>query len=474
MTARTGGLARPLALALAALAPVAASAAGFDVPENGALMLARGGTAVSGFGNAYALQFNPAGMSTIEGLDVRIDARLVNHAVSFQRDAADMSYAAVANSGGVFVGPAVEVAYRLKNVLDGRLSIGLGVWGPPGVGKYAYPDPEAMTRAGKQSADVKDATPQRYGLIESNILILYPSLGASWKFSDLVSVGVTLQDAIATVSFSQSIAAQSLNGTEDTTFDAIVKLHVSDSFAPTGVLGVALTPSEHLRIGASFRPQVAIKGTGTMDVALPEIAKALGYKVVGAGTATLALNLQPVAHLGAAWVDDRFSVSGELTYEGWHTNQKMVLTPDVEIQQGTNEPVKLAAIDIDKKWKDSMGARLGGSFTVLEYEPKKPMLELHAGALFESNAIPAAYQAIDFVTGDRVAGSLGASFHWNGFAFTAAGMLYKPVSLTVTDSKVARAAAEVESPPVIVGNGTYTSKVWVAAFGLAYSGLGGK
>jgi hypothetical protein len=43
------------------------------------------------------------------------------------------------------------------------------------------------------------------------------------------------------------------------------------------------------------------------------------------------------------------------------------------------------------------------------------------------------------------------------------------VTLTVADSEVRRSSSDTEQPPVVVGNGTYTSNIWVAAVGLAYT-----
>lgn len=471
-----------VASAVAVAVPQVAKAAGFDIPENGAVILSRGGTAVSSFGTAYALQFNPAGLTGIDGLDVRIDGRLVSQGVTFERaPSGNSSWDAVSNSAGLFFGPSVAIGYSSRKLFDGRLGLGLGVWGPPGVGKYAYPDPAAVAKGAcldpsqpdvPQSACINVATGQRYTLIDQNILIMFPSVGASWKFTDRLSVGVTLQDAITLLQLRQSIAAVSLGGLEDSTFDATIKLDLKDTMRPTGILGVAFSPTEHLRIGASFRPQVNIEASGKMDIGLPAAAAALNTKVVG-DTASLKLQLPPVVKVGATWIENRWSASAELTYEGWSALDKMVLSPDVKIQKGTEEPEAIAPIEIHKEWKDAFGARIGGSFTALEWEPKKPMLELHAGALYAANTIPSSTQAIDFVTGDHLAGSLGATFHTGGgLAFTLGGMVYAPVKLEVTDSTVARAAAEPESPPVIVGNGTYQSTVWIATFGVAYTGLG--
>jgi long-subunit fatty acid transport protein len=451
-------IASTAALALAVAGK--ASAAGFDIPENGAVPLARGGTAVSSFGTAYALQYNPAGITSIEGLDVRVDGRFVQHDVSFQRSGGD--YDKVSNSAGVFFAPAVEVAYRSPKLLDGRLALGLGVWGPPGVGKYAYPDPQALASKGYESADLKAMAPQRYMLVDQDIFIGFPSAGAAWRFSDAFSAGLVLHGATSNVNLRQSIAAKSLGGTEDTSLDALVSVKVKQAFAPSATLGLSWTPDEHWRVGASYRLPVDVDAKGTMDIALSEVGKKVA--TVSGNGARLQLTLPAVARAGATYLGSGWSASGELLWEGWSALDQMTLTPDVSITEGGKDPKKVDPLAIEKKWKDAYGARLGGSWRAHD------LVELHAGALFETNAIPSSTQAVDFVSGDRLGGSLGTTLTLGrGFSLSLGGMVYKPVSLTVTDSKVHRASADTEEPPVIVGNGTYTSNVWVAAVGLGYT-----
>ncbi len=476
-TAPVRGPASWLALALIALAPLSARGAGVEIPDNGALPIARGGTAVSMFGNAYSLEFNPAAMATVDGLDVRLDMRDIDNTVTFQRGpAGDGSvFDKVSNSAGGDIEPSLQVAYRLRHILQGRLAFGLGIWGPPGVLHYKYPSPlNEPKEEGWHQVDAQ--TPQRYSLIDSYMLIIYPSVGVAFRITHQLAVGLTLQDVVANIDFHQAIGLYvpgiTQPGQEDTDFDAIAHLSVHQSYGLTGILGVAYMPIPKLHLGLSFRPQIVIKADGTLNVQLPKTATSMGEQMQG-NSATFEFALPPVAHLGATYLfSDRLNVSAEAVWEGWSVVKSQSLQPH-DIAVTGPIPAAVSPISIPRHWMDSYSGRIGATYTVLEWAQHDPLLDVSAGALFETSAVPSSYQAVDFVNGNRYAGGLGLTFHWHHFALTASGMYYPEVDVDISDSKVARTTAPPEPQPLIVGNGTYTTSSWIAAVGLAYSGLGG-
>jgi long-subunit fatty acid transport protein len=469
---------RTLAAALVAVTPAIASAAGLELPENGAIPLARGGTAVSSFGTAYSLQFNPAGLAWVDGLDVRIDGRIVGHSVSFERAAGNNGFDPVSNGASPFFAPGLHVAYRSPKFLDGVVALGVGIFGPAGVGRYRYPDPvgllEKNPELDNQPATLTAMTGQRYNLIESNQMILYPSLGLSFRLGERASAGVTLQNAMADLSFRQSLAAitDATDGVESANLDIDVTLRMKQTFKPSAIVGFAFAPTDRLRLGFHLRPAFEINASGTMDLKPTEDLKRLRPIKQTGNEATLTLRLPTIARLGATWVGDRFDASAELVYEGWSANQELVLTPKFDIVVGNDAPKRVAESRIRKAWQDVFGARFGGTFKALLPAERRPGLDVHAGLLFESNAIPTSSQAIDTVTGDRLGVSAGLTGRWKGLALTASGMYYAPTSFTVSDSQAKRPASEPERNPVIVGNGNYSTSAWVMSFGIAWTGLG--
>jgi hypothetical protein len=457
------------------LAPVAAFAAGLEVPENGALMLGRGGTAVSLPGSSYSVQFNPAGMSDIEEFDAHIDTRFVRHDVSFTRApriererGIDYTFATVSNQAGVFIAPNITAAHRFPN---SRLAFGVGLWGPPGVGAYQYPDPAKLFAAGEPAEETGLLTPQRYSVIRSESSILFPSMGLSWKFSDEFSLGITGSAIRANVGLRQAIAARSTGGLESATGDGIATLDLLDPFTPTFLLGAQWTPMPGLRFGFSFRPTIDIEARGTLK--FETLLGASDSVKFSGDRARMSLTLPSMARAGATFDVGPWMVSLEMVYEGWSANRRLLLEGEnIEITiSGRTEALK--PFIIRKDWRDAIGLRVGASLPLLDEGPQGWGVTLHTGALVETNAVPEWRQNIDTVSSDRASFSGGLTARWGGLALTLSGMGYVPVTMVVTRSEQKRGVAGApDVPPVTVGNGIYQSSIWIGSIGLAYTGFG--
>lgn len=451
----------PLLAAALFLCPVAAFAAGFEIPENGALPLARGGSTAGVVNTAYGVAFNPAGLSLIDGLDVRVDARFVNHDVGFKRGFEDR-WDEARNTAGVFTAPFFTAAYG-REFEFGRVGFGIGAFGVAGVGSYKYLDP---------SEGSDEETGHRYATLGTDTLIMYPSVALSYAYKKWLSVGVTFQSVYADISLRQSMLGVRLDNMESSDVDVIIGIDVKDSFTPTALFGVVSEPIEGLRLHANFRPTVRLNPEGKLSIAPGESIESL-VTIGGPQTTKLELVLPPTARLGAFYDQTHFGVGFDLVYEGWSAQKEFILTPDVTISQMGSAPEGLPAQHIPKNWKDSFGARVGGTYKALRPATSGDFsVDVHAGGLFETNAIPSEYQSLDYVTGDRIGGSLGFTLGYKGFALTASWLQYAPVTMKITDSKVERSEASPGDPAVIIGNGTYTSNAWIAGVGLSYTGLG--
>ena len=164
---------RLCALALC-LSSGVASAAGLFLPDNGTDVLGRGGTSVGFLDTADALQYNPAGMTTGSGLDVRLDMRLANAGESFRL--AGQSVVA-SNSSGLSPGPQAEITYHPGSPIARMFAFGLGVWAPPGILSYQFPDPNSY----KNPTTATTQTPQRYNLISQATTVVYPTIGLAFS-----------------------------------------------------------------------------------------------------------------------------------------------------------------------------------------------------------------------------------------------------------------------------------------------------
>ena len=84
-----------------------------------------------------------------------------------------------------FSAPSVVAGWKFRK----DLAVGIGIFGPPGVGKYAFPDPTSIYEEGDDYARVDSATGQRDMLIDADMVIAYPSLGVAWQAHDMAFYG---------------------------------------------------------------------------------------------------------------------------------------------------------------------------------------------------------------------------------------------------------------------------------------------
>ncbi len=163
---------RTLALALPALTtlllPATALAGGFEVGDNGARALGRGGAYVAGAKDLTAIQYNPALLAKLRGTRFQYSHNLVWHDTSYQRASLDeniwgttQDFERVEESENMF--PLGAMGMVSSDFGLDNWTFALGVYGPPSVGKQRYPD----------------YGPQSFMLTEINVLLVYYSLAAA-------------------------------------------------------------------------------------------------------------------------------------------------------------------------------------------------------------------------------------------------------------------------------------------------------
>ena len=125
--------------------PDTAHAGGFDLPDNGARAVGRGGSYVVGVSDPTAIYYNPGALSKQRGTQFLYNHNLTFHDTRFQRsplsdvwgDDAGTEFPEARNDEKVFplgLFAALTSDFGLEN-----WQFGLGVFGPPAIGKHAYP-----------------------------------------------------------------------------------------------------------------------------------------------------------------------------------------------------------------------------------------------------------------------------------------------------------------------------------------------
>ncbi len=459
------------------LVPAVASASGFYMSENGAKTLMMGGAFAGQADDLSAIQHNPAGLSQLTGFNFMLDGQLVFHDINFRRldrgfdpNNPPMSPAnEVQNQGGPFLVPMIGAGHGFK-LLGRTLFIGVGVYGPPAHGHYKFPAPNYERDAmGRYVETPLKYAPQRYTLIENNILVIYPSLSIAMEVvPNRFSLGVSLQPVFTQFYFTQSVTSirrvlpePMRQAQEDPTFDSVVTVNLPMQYSQfTAVFGALVRPTNWLQLGVSFRPQVMINAKGKIDIDLGEAATGLGTTVMGDTTwlslrlpaeLKVGLHVKPISKLG---------INFDFVYQGWQSVQEIVVTPeDVSLRVGTGQPMPVTPFRIQKQWKAAYNFRLGAAYQLF------PWLALHLGGWYETGAIPREYIGVDFLHFERffLTGGVGVKVWKLEVLLGAAGS--PSTTYAVPTSEVRGGSTEPE-PASIVGTGVYTSGSFMATLGI--------
>jgi long-chain fatty acid transport protein len=486
---------RTVALVAALAVATSAQASGFYFGDNGSKALLQGGAFTAQADDLTAIMYNPAGLAQLDGVQFAIDAQLINHDTSFKRqdpgfDPNNPSALpnTVTNTGGIFFLPFIGASYAL-NLMDHRLTLALGVYGPPSDGRYNYgagpngePDICATDAAGVKTCRpaepnyAKDANgkyiqsprkyaPARYSLINNDIIIIYPSFSAAFQIHRRFSVGISLQLVVSKFMFRQALysglSTPTTQAGEDPLFDSLVTVNLDGKVNFTGIVGAMFSPLDNLQFGASFRPPIPIRANGTLALELGEAAQGLNSVVTG-DQAELKLTLPMELRIGARFQPiKRLGINADFVYQGWDSVKELLLTPkDISLKIGSGESKPVAPFHIPKNWHATYSVRVGASFDVIKY------LTLHAGFFYETAAAPDEYTDIGFLHFDRFFISGGVTAHLWKLDLVAGVAGSPPVNKAVTTSLVTAGSTDPEIPGSVVGLGLYSSGGWIATVGL--------
>ena len=466
---------RPLrALTLAPLLLSATGfASGFNFGDNGATALSQGFAFTAQADDLSAIQHNPAGLTQLDGLHFLADLQFINNDVTFLRqdpgyDPAKPSTLVnpVHNVGGLFLIPFLAVSYGLP-VAGRALTLSLGVYAPPTVGRSGYAAPNYTKSDGvKYDQDPRKYAPERYTLINNDLVIAYPTLSAAYALHPRVQAGLSLQLVVSHFFIRQALYAGDALGSnpqqqlqENPDYDAIATADVTGQVGFTGILGLMARPTSWLSIGASVRPPVPIRASGKLSLQLSPLLAAAG--TVEGDRATLSFTLPLEAKLGVRVTPlERLGLNADFFYQGWNSVDALTMAPDgVALVQGSTR-TPIAPVRLVKNWVPSYSVRVGGSYDVL------PQLTVHAGWMYETGASSTLYYSVDFPHPTRMFLTAGLTGHLGPIDLIGAIAWTPTVTSEVTQSEVRRQQTDPTQPAGVIGTGTYTSGGFVATLGV--------
>ncbi len=492
-----------------------ARASGFEYPDNGAVPMGRGSAFAAKANDGTAIYYNPSGLAQQEGWKILIDGQMALQSIDYQRtDAAGNNIGgAVSNSGGPFFAPFIAVS---KQIFPG-LTVAIGAYGPPANGKFAFPDetpPQLTTETERRmfngtcvaggvaqppcaGADTSSFSlaPQKYQLINENLLVLYPSVSVGWAppfIGRFFQIGGSLQLEYATSTFRQATfdgaaAEQPVPGkpwshnpsSELLTYDTIANVAVS-GMTVTGIVGLTVTPLPNLRIGASYRPRSVLNQTGTLRLDYSPLAQGTNATASGngasnssdnssgSGPTTLSAVFPGELKSGLDWGFGFGDVELDFNYTQWSQYQESVLTPQYSLSLLQGTPNQIPPVYLVHDFQDAWALRLGADFDI----PIPGIrLTLRAGGGYESNAYNESktqFVTVNFANFDQIYGSVGATL---GFAWFDLDLAYSHVYMPTDEVRNSGTNAVVNNPPtpsepVIVGDGNYKSGYDLLAIGL--------
>lgn len=401
--------------ALAASAPSPALAGGFEIPDNGAQALGRGGAFVAKADDGTAIYFNPAGLARQRGTRLYGGGNLFLHSYEFQRagsfpdDPNDPQtpwggkpFPTVTNAGGPFFAPFVALSTDFAS-LD-RLTIAVGAFGPPAVGNRTFP-------LGVQNAPAAS----RYDFIQSRSTIIYPTASAAYRVTrwlDLGFSGHLVLGSFDQTTVSYADLGQCANVEYQPCDSRSTLVASSTSFAAT--IGALVRPVPSFAFGLSVKTPTSLDAEGTVTPQAPKIAPIQ----IAPGSGFLSTRLPLVVRAGARYIRmdgdfELYDLELDATYEGWGAAQGD--GPRLRIPElGQFKNIDTLVVH---GYKDTFSVRAGGAHN---FQLAGGILAFRAGAYFDSSATPFEYTRLDFDTLSKVAGTLGLGYRHGAFSFDVA------------------------------------------------------
>lgn len=434
-----------LVLATLATIPSLALAGGMTIGDLGARAEGRAGAFAAKADDLTAIEYNPAGLTLIQGTSFYLSNRFGHAYESFHRAATperDLDEDGV-RTGALYEFDAVEngTPWQLLNpVIAAGSNFGLenwafaiGAYAPPGIASQKFPEDGG----------------QRYMLIERDVKILYYNLSAAWKYKDLFGIGASVQwvDA-ASIKMSLVVDGNNLPGRINpvsSSADFKTTLEGADHLAASGLLGVWYHPFPYLQFGLSGR--VAPTNLEAKCKLTAEPITLTGGEVETlrngqpADDVYLAMTLPPMARFGARYLyldgtRPVFDVELDFVFEAWSMTDRYTIDGVGLVTRFDNDPTKditINKIHLLKNWRNTYSVRLGGDYHVIP-----ELFTLRLGTLYESAATQPEYAYMDFFSSHRIGAGVGASVEFRGVDIALSyNFIYEfPISVTEAEGQI--------------------------------------
>jgi long-subunit fatty acid transport protein len=195
-------------------------------------------------------------------------------------------------------------------------------------------------------------------------------------------------------------------------FDIEAEVSVSDPAAFTALVGAWFRPTPSFEIALSGRVlPVRFDATGNVNIhnTPNDVVFDESMLTVKNNSAALSLTLPQTARLGLRYrgldetgQQERYDLEFALVYERWSVMDEIEVDLKGKVVVLGNSD--LTDVTLPKMWRDTLSARLGGSYRVND------KLKFSAGGFYEQGATPRQYAHLDFPSFDRLGLAGGVSY----------------------------------------------------------------
>lgn len=333
-------------------------------------------TAMASSGTAYAwdvstLFFNPAGLSSLNGLQAYASGYLVSPSVGFsQYPTAGYQVNAkrqYSTPFSAFVGGTVS-----KNK---KLGLGLGVYTPFG-----------------SSLDWGSDWMGRYLVQDISLQTIYFQPTVSYKFSETFSAGVGVVYGIGNVNINRALPLTYADGSEGA-------VNLEGNAQGWGFnAGFQYKPTNNFSIGLNYRHGNAMKvNEGTATFRVPNAVSA-AFPANGTTGFNTELKLPHILTLGFAYqANAKLTLQSDLVFAFWKRYDRLAFNFDENTASVKNT--------VDYKYNtNTFAVRVGANYKVIEE------LELMAGFAYDPTPTSKNYLSPDAVDGNRFVFSAGIAY----------------------------------------------------------------